>query len=140
MVQKKLKYYKKIKNSFMLDGKSHVAEKLFLNTLKNVQSTSRKEHITVFKLALKNILTPISTITIKKRKFQRSIPFFIAKEKRISQTIKYLGFLNKKNKKTFIYSEIIKAANNKGVFKNNLNVSNQQSFVNKNFAHYRWFL
>ena len=97
MVQKKINYFNVLKNSVMISGKSILAEKITKNTLKNIQLKTKKDYKKVFKLSLKNSLLYISTVKVKKRKFQRLIPFFILKEKRISKTIKYLGSLNKKN-------------------------------------------
>jgi len=138
MVQKKINYFNVLKNSVMISGKSILAEKITKNTLKNIQLKTKKDYKKVFKLSLKNSLLYISTVKVKKRKFQRLIPFFILKEKRISKTIKYLGSLNKKN--PFLNDEILKIANNKGVIQTNLKTINQQFFINKNYTHYRWFI
>ena len=138
MVQKKINYFNVLKNSVMISGKSILAEKITKNTLKNIQLKTKKDYKKVIKLSLKNSLLYISTVKVKKRKFQRLIPFFILKEKRISKTIKYLGSLNKKN--PFLNDEILKIANNKGVIQTNLKTINQQFFINKNYTHYRWFI
>ena len=138
MVQKKINHFNVLKNSVMISGKSILAEKITKNTLKNIQLKTKKDYKKVFKLSLKNSLLYISTVKVKKRKFQRLIPFFILKEKRISKTIKYLGSLNKKN--PFLNDEILKIANNKGVIQTNLKTINQQFFINKNYTHYRWFI
>jgi len=138
MAQKKINYFNIIKNSVMTNGKSHLAEKITKNSLKNIQLKTKKDYKKVFKLSLKNSLIYISTIKVKKRKFQRLIPFFILKEKRILKTIKYLGSLNKKT--PFLNDEIIKIANNKGIIQTNLKTINHQFFINKNYTHYRWFI
>ena len=138
MVQKKINYFNVLKNSVMVNGKSHLAEKITKNTFKNIQLKTKKDYKKVFKLSLKNSLIYFSTVKVKKRKFQRLIPFFILKEKRILKTIKYLGVLNKKN--LILNDDIIKIANNKGVIQTNLKNINQQFFINKNFTHYRWFI
>lgn len=138
MVQKKINYFSVLKNSVMDSGKSHLAEKITKNTLKNIQLKTKKDYKKVFKLSLKNSLIYISTVKVKKRKFQRLIPFFILKEKRILKTIKYLGSLNKKN--LTLNDDIIKIANNKGIIQTNLKTINQQFFINKNYTHYRWFI
>ena len=117
----------------MIDGKRNLSERLLQNILKNIQKKTKKNYLIVFKLALKNILLPISTVKVKKRKFQRTIPFFIVKEKRILKTIKYLGFLNKSNKQKFIQNEIINLSNNKGIIKNYLKTLNHQGFLNKTY-------
>lgn len=138
MAQKKINYFNILKNSVMTNGKSHLAEKITKNSLKNIQLKTKKDYKKVFKLSLKNSLIYISTIKVKKRKFQRLIPFFILKEKRILKTIKYLGSLNKKT--PFLNDEIIKIANNKGIIQTNLKTINHQFFINKNYTHYRWFI
>lgn len=144
MAQKKNKDFKLlIRNSFMLNGKSYASEKLIDKLFKNIQHRTKKDYRLIFKLSFKNLLTPISTVNVKKRKYKRLVPFFIGKEKRILSTIKQIGFINKNTKfreKNFIYNEIIKLSKNKGKLKNNFKNLNQQSFINKNFAHYRWFI
>lgn len=144
MVQKKNKDLKlKIRNSFMLNGKSYVSEKLINKIFKIIQHKTKKDYRLIFKLSLKNILTPISNVTVKKRKYVRLVPFFIRKEKRLLKTIKQIGFTNKRKKskeKNFISNEIIKLSSNEGRLKNNFKILNQQFFINKNFTHFRWFI
>lgn len=144
MVQKKNKDLKlKIRNSFMLSGKSYVSEKLINNIFKIIQHKTKKDYRLIFKLSLKNILTPISNVTVKKRKYVRLVPIFIRKEKRLLKTIKQIGFTNKRKKfkeKNFISNEIIKLSSNEGRLKNNFKNLNQQFFINKNFTHFRWFI
>merc|ERR1712194_434367 len=80
-----------IRNSFMLNGKSYASEKLINKLFKNIQHRTKKDYRLIFKLSLKNLLTPISTATVKKRKYKRLVPFFIGKEKRILSTIKQIN-------------------------------------------------
>ena len=54
--------------SLMLNGKGSLSEKLVNITLKGIQKKTKKDCRLVFKLALKNTLTPLSNIVIKKKK------------------------------------------------------------------------
>merc|ERR1712106_435158 len=82
---------KKRSNSIMMNGKSHLSEKLVKDFFKGMQKKTKKDCVMVFKLALKNTLTPVSHLTIKKRKKQKSyIPFFLLKKKRIPKVIKQI--------------------------------------------------
>lgn len=142
-LRKNKNYKKKIISSFMISGKKHVSEKLIHNIFKNIQSTSKKDFKLIFKLAIKNLVTPISTVTIKKRKYTRIVPFFLQKKKRILYTIKQIGSMNihsKFIKTNFFFNEILLLANNKGQIKNKLKSLNQLSCINKNFTHFRWFI
>lgn len=144
MVQKKSKRLKvKIRNSFMKNGLSYVSEILISKLLKDIQYKTKKDHRLILKLALKNILVPVSNVTIRKRKYTVIVPFFLKKENRILKTIKNLGIINKKKilkENVSISNEIIKLSNNKGKLKNNFRILNKQIFINKNFTYYRWFL
>ena len=144
MVQKKSKRLKvKIRNSFMKNGLSYVSEILISKLLKDIQYKTKKDHRLILKLALKNILVPVSNVTIRKRKYTVIVPFFLKKENRILKSIKNLGIINKKKilkENVSISNEIIKLSNNKGKLKNNFRILNKQIFINKNFTYYRWFL
>ena len=138
MVQKKSKRLKvKIRNSFMKNGLSYVSEILISKLLKDIQYKTKKDHRLILKLALKNILVPVSNVTIRKRKYTVIVPFFLKKENRILKTIKNLGIINKKKflkENVSISNEIIKLSNNKGKLKNNFRILNKQIFINKNFT------
>jgi len=145
MEQKKIKNYKKVfLNSIMRNGKGNLSENLFIELLKGMQKKSKKNCILILKLAFKNILTPISNVTIKKRKrkIKKSyIPFILRKEKRIPKAIKSICCTKDTisfNGTTFL-NNILKLANNKGLLKTHIKVKNNTSFLNKNLAHFRWF-
>ena len=127
----------------MKNGLSYVSEILISKLLKDIQYKTKKDHRLILKLALKNILVPVSNVTIRKRKYTVIVPFFLKKENRILKTIKNLGIINKKKflkENVSISNEIIKLSNNKGKLKNNFRILNKQIFINKNFTYYRWFL
>ena len=116
MVQKKSKRLKvKIRNSFMKNGLSYVSEILISKLLKDIQYKTKKDHRLILKLALKNILVPVSNVTIRKRKYTVIVPFFLKKKNKILKTIKNLGIINKKKilkENVSISNEIIKLSNN----------------------------
>jgi len=144
MVQKRSKSLKvKIRNSFMKNGLSYVSEILISKLLKDIQYKTKKDHRLIFKLALKNILVPVSNVTVRKRKYTVIVPFFLKKKDRILKTIKNIGSINKNfffKDNVSLSNEIIKLSNNKGKLKNNFRILNKQIFINKNFTYYRWFL
>jgi len=144
MVRKRSKSLKvKIRNSFMKNGLSYVSEILISKLLKDIQYKTKKDHRLIFKLALKNILVPVSNVTVRKRKYTVIVPFFLKKKDRILKTIKNIGSINKNfffKDNVSLSNEIIKLSNNKGKLKNNFRILNKQIFINKNFTYYRWFL
>jgi ribosomal protein S7 len=144
MVQKRSKSLKvKIRNSFMKNGLSYVSEILISKLLKDIQYKTKKDHRLIFKLALKNILVPVSNVTVRKRKYTVIVPFFLKKKNRILKTIKNIGSINKFfffKDNVSLSNEIIKLSTNKGKLKNNFIILNKQIFINKNFTYYRWFL
>jgi len=138
---KKIKLKVKIYNYLTLNGNKELSEKIFRNCLKKIQKTTKKNSELVFKVALRNITTPISTVTKKQRKKQIVIPFFLRKEMRIYLAIKFIVTVSKINYNIThnLSKQILEVSNNKGSLKNKIKELNQKSFSNKNFAHYRWF-
>lgn len=127
----------------MKNGLSYVSEILISKLLKDIQYKTKKDHRLIFKLALKNILVPVSNVTVRKRKYTVIVPFFLKKKDRILKTIKNIGSINKNfffKDNVSLSNEIIKLSNNKGKLKNNFRILNKQIFINKNFTYYRWFL
>jgi len=129
-------------NNFMLNGKKETSEKIVSQSFKITQKNSLKETNSIFKTSLKNISPVLDSIKIKNRKSFKHIPFFLIKPKRISNSIKIIVHNSKDNKQRLtdnFYKLLISSAANNGKIKEKIKELHNNSFVNKNFSHYRWF-
>jgi len=131
----------KILNSLMLNGKKVSSEKLLNKSFKYLQKNTKKSSPLIFKVAFKNTMTSISQTSVKRRKNNLSIPFFLRKQKRIPHLIKlicstsrYSGSIS-----SDLSREVLNLCHNKGNIKANIKSFNQKHFTNKNFSHFRWF-
>ena len=122
-------------------GLKNTSEKIFKKSIKDIQRLTKKNSKIIIKLSLKNVYPVFSFINIKRNKSTTSIPFFLKKSKRLSNTINFLvkeSFSKKKNSKNFPF-ELIQSSNNKGLIKSNSVKTHSTAFINKKFSHYRWF-
>lgn len=149
---KKKKNFISIKNKFenllMKKGKKQLAKKIFQKTLKRLQKETKKSSLDILKLSFINDYMILFNKTLnKKKKFktalllQKQIPYILKKQKRIFFSITNL--INKAKKKTnsfFFLSlkeEIILSSSIKDPkFKYEIY---KTAYLNKSFAHYRWF-
>ena len=65
----------------MLNGKDNLSEKIVNTTFKGIQKKTKKDCRLVFKLALKNTLTPLANIVIKKKKKKKKLYTFYFNER-----------------------------------------------------------
>ena len=142
MERKKKNYKLFTQNVLMANGNSCSSEKIINNFFKAIQKKTKKDYKIVYKLAIKNTVSTVSNIEIKKRKKRYYVPFFIKKHNRVYRTIKFICSVKNitafKNK--LFLSEIINLSNNKpSLIKLSVNSVNSKSFTNKNFASFRWF-
>lgn len=141
MVQKKTKF--NFIQFLILNGKKATSEKIFLNLIKMTNKNFKKDFFSLTKLVIKNKISIVSILKIKKRKHSIILPFFLKKSYRTINSIKLIISNSKSKKQTPIYralyQEYLDSLNNKTV-KNNYNRENHVlASLNKNFATYRWF-
>lgn len=131
----------KIINYLMKNGKKSVSKKILKKTMRIFYHNNKKSFKSIYSVSLKNALIPLANITIKKRKRKIFVPFLINNEKRVLLAVKKISSFNSKSikKSICLYNEIIHLANNKGNLSINNKETNKISFINKNFAHFRWF-
>jgi ribosomal protein S7 len=106
-----------------------------------MKKKKKKNIYSVLKLALKNASFITNILTQKKKKRKPVyIPFFIKKSKRVSIAMKNIIQASRSSsyKNNFV-SEILNISSNKGSLRKVIKNTHLKSFINKNFAHYRWF-
>jgi len=74
MVQKRTK--SNFIQSLILNGKKATSEKIFLNLIKMTNKNFKKDFFSLTKLVIKNKISIVSILKIKKRKHSIILPFF----------------------------------------------------------------
>jgi ribosomal protein S7 len=129
-------------NYMITNGQKYTSEKLLLDSLKIIQKKRKKNSKSIIKLSLKSVNILLSTIQIKRRKLITSVPFFLTKSKRLSNSIKLIvkdSRLPKKNLPLGLQHNILKLSANKGDIKSKSIDIHMSAFINKNLSNYRWF-
>lgn len=132
----------KFLNFMIVNGKKSTSEKLLLDSLKIIQKKKKKNSKSILKLSLKSVNIILSTIQIKRRKLVTSVPFFLTKSKRLSNSIKLIvkdSLSPKKNLSLGLQDNVLKLSENKGDTKSKSTSIHSSAFANKNLSNYRWF-
>ena len=142
MVQKK--NTNKLTCFLMKMGNKNKSENTFINIIKILKKKKKKNIYSIFKLALKNASNITNVLTLKKKKRKPVyIPFFIKKSNRLNTAIKNIIISSRSSSGSGITNnfvlELLDISSNKGGIKKNIKNIHLKSFMNKNFAHYRWF-
>ena len=147
---KKNKIKNQIINNFMRHGKKNTAEKLLLESQKNILRNSNKQATKITQLAIisSSPIFKLHQIKNKKRKKKnrkiKEIPAFISSnEKRVSAATKLIISAARKNKnKDFgskLAEEICLSAEQKGFSTEMKNDIQKRALKNsKYFSYYRW--
>ena len=129
-------------NFIMSKGHKSKSEKLFDISLRELQKNNIKNSKLVLKLSLRNVSPTVSSIRIKRRKMTTLVPFFLRKHNRLAQAVKLIVTNSNSKSSKFalgLSKEVLESSNNRGSVKNQVINIHTNSFVNKNFSHFRWF-
>lgn len=144
MVQKNKTKFNFIK-FLTLNGNKETSEKIFLELIKIANKNLKKDFYSLTKLVIKNRISLLSLLKIKKRKHFIILPFFLKKSNRTVNSIKSIIKASRTRKNESIemalykeYSDAINY-NNKPNKKNSQRETHVLASINKNFATYRWF-
>ena len=135
----------KILKNLISSGSKTISEKLLKKSIKNIQKSSRKNHIEILKKALINS-SPVMAIKKigKNKKKSREFPFLIGKNLRLSLGLKHIleTLKNKQKLKNFyneFSTELILTSQNKSITAKLKNNVHEQTFLKKKYANFRWF-
>lgn len=144
---------KTIKDKFikflLVNGNKGKVENLFLEIIKEIQKSTKKQYLNVFKLSVLNNYTVLMLKSSKNQKFKRKnqkktmIPFLLKKQNRILLSLKSIIFISKKNSKNSFFLSLKLELINKFLELKTKNMNEELYkliFLKKNFAHYRWFI
>lgn len=136
------KYFTKLVNQVMWDGKKSLAEKICYTAFDIVAKRTGKDPMDVFEIAMKNI-TPILEVRARRvggANYQ--VPVEVRPERRQTLAIRWLvGYARKRGEKTMaerLAAEIMDAYNGTGQSVKKKEDTHKMAEANRAFAHYRW--
>ncbi len=132
-------------NRVMYDGKKTIAQKLIYQALENIEKNAHKNPLTVFETAINNVMpkTEVKPRRIGGASYQ--IPTEVRGDRREALAIRWLiaAARSRSNKEfhTFaekLATELLDAAENKGVAVKKKEDTQRAAEANKAFAHFKW--
>lgn len=136
------KYFTKLVNQVMWDGKKSLAENICYRAFDIVARKTGKDPMDAFEIAMKNI-TPILEVRARRvggANYQ--VPVEVRPERRQTLAIRWLvGYARKRGEKTMaerLAGEIVDAYNSTGGSVKKKEDTHKMAEANKAFAHYRW--
>jgi small subunit ribosomal protein S7 len=129
-------------NCVMKRGKRRVAESIFYNALKKIETRTKQDPLQIFKQAIDNVKP---TLEVKSRRVGGStyqVPVEVPPRRRQSLAIRWIlsnsGTRNEKTMSDRLANELIDAFNNRGASIKKKEDTHRMAEANKAFAHYRW--
>jgi len=129
-------------NSLMYDGKKSVAEKVFYDAMDMIKERRGEEGLDVFKKAIENIKPVLEVKSRRVGGATYQVPVEVRAERRQALSIRWLIVAARsRREKTMVErlaSEIMDAADSKGVSIKKREDTHRMAEANKAFAHFRW--
>lgn len=131
-----------LENLLIKHGNKNTSELIFKKTVKYLQKNNKKSHLNIFKFSIANSYNILLLKTPKIKKLQYKIPYIIKKKRRIILSIKTIIAATKNRSKAKFFINF----NEELLYLAKIKSSNAQSdfyktvYMQKIFAHYRWFV
>ena len=132
----------KLVNNIMMDGKKGIAQKIVYGAFDIIAEKTKKEPVSVFEEALKNIM-PL--LEIKARRVGGAtyqVPIEVHPARRQTLGLRWLTlYSRKRGEKTMrerLAAELLDAVNNTGASVKKREETHKMAEANKAFAHYKW--
>ena len=132
----------KFVNSMMWGGKKSTAQKIFYESMTNLEQKGGDEALKLFKKAVENV-KPL--LEVKRRRVggaNYQVPIEVNPERRTSLAIRWLvSFGRSRGEKGMVdklTAELLDAANGRGAAMKKKEDVHRMAEANKAFAHYRW--
>jgi len=136
------KYFTKLVNQVMWDGKKSLAEKICYTAFDIVAKKTGTDPMDVFEIAM-TTMTPIREVRARRvggANYQ--VPVEVRPERRQTLAIRWLvGYARKRGEKTMaerLAAEIMDAYNGTGQSVKKKEDTHKMAEANRAFAHYRW--
>ena len=132
----------KLVNSFMLDGKKGVAQKVVYGAFDIIKEKTGQEPLEVFNTAIENIMPSLEVKARRVGGATYQVPIEVRPERRQTLGLRWLTTYSRnrgeKTMKERLAGEIMDAANNTGSAVKKREDTHKMAESNKAFAHYRW--
>ncbi|MGH7727009.1 MAG: 30S ribosomal protein S7 [Candidatus Eiseniibacteriota bacterium] len=129
-------------NSLMSAGKRSTAERIFYDAMKQVESRSGQDAMTVLKSAMNNVKPVLEVKSRRVGGANYQVPVEVRPERRNALAIRWLITYGRgRGEKTMVdklAAEILDASKNGGGAVKKREDTHKMAEANKAFAHYRW--
>ena len=129
-------------NGLMLGGKKSIAEAIFYNAMKIVETKAGQPPLNIFQQALTNAKPALEVKSRRVGGATYQVPIEVRPERRQALAIKWLiGFARGRGERTMaqrLASELLSASRGEGATVKKKDDTHRMAEANKAFAHYRW--
>ncbi|MCY4399422.1 MAG: 30S ribosomal protein S7 [Gemmatimonadetes bacterium] len=129
-------------NGLMLDGKKSIAEAIFYDAMRIVETKAGQPPLNVFQQAITNAKPALEVKSRRVGGATYQVPIEVRPERRQALAIKWLiGFARTRGERTMaqrLASEILSASRGEGATVKKKDDTHRMAEANKAFAHYRW--
>ena len=129
-------------NVLMYQGKKSTAERIFYGAMKQVETRSGQDAMTVLKSAMNNVKPVLEVKSRRVGGANYQVPVEVRPERRTALAIRWLITYGRgRSEKTMLdklAAEILDASKNGGAAVKKREDTHKMAEANKAFAHYRW--
>ncbi len=129
-------------NGLMLDGKKSLAESIFYEAMRIVETKTGQPTMNVFEQALTNAKPALEVKSRRVGGANYQVPMEVRPERRQALAIKWMiGFARKRGERTMaqrLAGEVLAASRGEGATVKKKDDTHRMAEANKAFAHYRW--
>ena len=132
----------KFLNNLMYDGKKSIAERILLNTFKNLKRITSEDPYKIFTQAIDNTKPLVSLKSIRIGGTNYQVPIETSHKKQLSQAIKFIissaRSRNGHSMEDKLTNEILDCYNNQGISIKKKEEIHKSAEANRAYAHFRW--
>lgn len=129
-------------NRMMLNGKKSLAEKIFYQSMEEIEQRAKEDPLKVFKKAVENVKPVIEVKSRRVGGATYQVPVEVRSDRRTSLAIRWIiTFARARGERGMVKKltgELMDAANSKGASVKKKEDTHKMAEANKAFAHYRW--
>jgi small subunit ribosomal protein S7 len=129
-------------NRMMVRGKKSIAEKIFYQSMEEIEQKAKEDPLKVFKKAVESVKPVIEVKSRRVGGATYQVPVEVRSDRRTSLAIRWIiGFARSRGERGMVKKlagELMDAANGKGASIKKKEDTHKMAEANKAFAHYRW--
>lgn len=129
-------------NRMMVCGKKSLAERIFYQSMEEIEQRAKEDPLKVFKKAVENVKPVIEVKSRRVGGATYQVPVEVRSDRRTSLAVRWIiAFARSRGERGMVKKlagELMDAANNKGASIKKKEDTHKMAEANKAFAHYRW--